>query len=61
MPETPYIFDVCANDALPLEYKLHNGYPTRQANLSDFINNPSFFRVKRTDEGYSILLRTTGY
>ena len=47
----PYVFDISANDALPLEYKLNHRQPTRQANLSDFVDNPMFFRLHRTQEG----------
>ena len=47
----PYVFDVSDNDALPLEYKLNNWQPLRQADLSDFMDNSVFLRLHRTHEG----------
>lgn len=50
MPENAYILGRCANDALPLEYKLQNRHPLRQVDVGHFINNPSLFGVQGTDE-----------
>lgn len=51
MGDAPYVFDVSANDALPLEYKLRNRKPLRQVDVCDLINNSSFYRLGRTNEG----------
>lgn len=50
MNSKPYVFDVSANDALPLEYKLRNREPLRQVDVSDFIDDSAFVRVHSTDE-----------
>ena len=44
MGEQPYIFAVSENDALPLEYKLENRQPLRQADVSDFIGDAALKR-----------------
>lgn len=46
----PYVFDVSDNDALPLEYKLQNRQPRRQADISDFINNAAVERFHASKE-----------
>lgn len=51
MPTNKYfIRDVSDNDALPLEYKLQNRNPFRQVDVSDFVNNTSFFRIYGPEE-----------
>lgn len=46
----PYVFEVSANDALPLEYKLQNRQPLRQADVSDFINNAPVERFHASEK-----------
>lgn len=50
MFQKAYVRSVSANDALPLEHKLENRHSLRNANLSDFLDNPSFFRFHRSEE-----------
>lgn len=51
MSDRPYVRDISANDALPLEYKLHNRNASREVNVADIINNTDVFSFHRTQEG----------
>ena len=47
-----HIHGVSANDALPLEHKLLNRQPLRQADVADFIGDAALQRYLRVDEGH---------